>query len=738
MKQPHPRRSRNHHWIRLAVCAGMLLAGIAALLLHDPTASLAAPPVPHTFYGTVQLSGQNVPDGTLITAYVYDGSNIIICGTTTTFTPAPPSPQTSVYTITVSGDDDAIPGKDGAVEGDIVHFRIGPWDSEVDADQTGIWHSGTFTELNLTGIALPTPTPTYTSSPTATPTGPTPTLTPTSTHTPTATATATFTPTPTVTPTPTGPTPTPTPSPMPTIICLQQGSAGYTGTTDTYLDLSNPSTPYGSGNKMYVKTQEIVNSLVRFELSGLPANITVVTATLKLFVQDRTPDKPITFRAYRVNKHWNEDEATWYNATSTTLWSSPGCQAPGADYSALDAVELAGFDGEGLWATFDLTDMVRHWVTYPSENHGIVLKGYRYMDQTVMYTLWSSEVSNVGLRPQLCVGYLMPTPTPTATPTNTPTFTPTPTPTDTATPTITPTPTDTMTPTPTFTATPTTGIIRGVVWNDLNGDALRQDGEPPLAGVTVGIRYLGIEFDTKVTAGDGSFVFAGLLPGDYTVRAYDIPGFAWTTPNMAIIPVQANTTNYIEFGAWIPPTATATPTPTATATETGTPTSTPTLTPTSTATPTPCPDAYEPDDSMAQAKWIEAGGQPQTHNHHQPGDVDYIKFVGIAGQSFRIRTFALSGAGNDTVLTLSDSTGAVLDQNDDDPLNPPASRIDFTSPETDTYFLRVEQKSPAVGGCSITYQVEVRTWVPTPTPTPTPTLAKRGWLPLIRKSTEGR
>ena len=733
MHQRHPRHPGSGRWVRFGVCAGLLMAGILAfLLLPNPPASLAVPPTAHTFYGTVQLSGQNVPDGTLITAYVYDGSNIVICGTTTTFTPAPPAPQVSVYTLPVTGDDPETSNKEGAAEGDTVHFRIGPWDNGVDADQTGIWHSADFTELNLTGTALPTPTPTHTNSPTATPTGPTPTFTPTRTHTPTPTATATHTHTPTVSPTPTGPTPTPTPSPMPTFVCLQQGSAGYTGTTDTYLDLANPTTPYGSANKMYVKTQEIVNSLVRFDLGGLPANITVVTATMKILVLDRTPDKPITLRAYRVAKHWNEDEATWYNATSTTLWSAPGCQAPGADYSDIGVVELAGFDGEGVWATFDLTNMVRHWVTYPAENHGVVIKGYRYQDQTTTYTFWSSEVSNVGLRPQLCVGYLMPTPTPTATPTNTPTFTPTPTPTHTATPTTTPTPTNTMTPTPTSTATPTTGIIRGLVWNDRNGDAVRQEGEPPLAGVTIGIRYLGIEFDTRVTAGDGSFVFAGLLPGDYTVRAYDIPGFAWTTPNMAIIPVQANTTNFIEFGAWIPPTATATPTATSTATSTATPT------PTSTATPTPCPDAYEPDDSMLQAKWIEAGGQPQTHNHHQPGDVDYLKFVGIAGQTFRIRTFALGGAGNDTVLTLLDSAGAVLAQNDDDPLNPPASRIDFTCPETGTYFLRVEQKSPAVGGCSITYQIEVRTWVPTPTPTPTPTLAKRGWLPLVIKDVQGR
>lgn len=724
----------------------ILFLGLLALvlLLDAPELSLAAPPVPHTFYGTVTLSGANVPAGTLITAYILDSTDIITCGTTSTlmFSGA------SVYSVAVNGDDDVTPEKDGAAEGDTVYFRIGDWETGVDAEQTGIWHTSDSTELNLTAIALPTPTPTITptstrtNTPTPTPTGPTPTHTSTPTRSPTPSSTPTSTPTITPTPTPTGPTPTPTPSPIPTMVCLGQGSAGYVGTADTYLDISNPSTPFGGKDKLYIKTQEIVNALIRFDLSDLPADITVVDATLRLFVYDRSPDYPITFRAYRVVKAWAEDEATWYNATASVPWAMPGCQGAGSDYSALDYVELAGYDDEAAWVEFDISDMARRWVSNPADNLGVVIKGYRYNDRTVLYTLWSSEMSNQYLRPQLCLGYLMPTPTPTATATHTPTFTPTATPTDTATPTITPTPTETHTPTPTSTATPTTGIIQGLVWKDENGNGLHDAGEPPLPGVVVSIHYLGIEFDARTTAANGTFVFAGLLPGEYSLRARDLPGYQWTTPNQAIVPVFANTVQEVSFGAWVPPT----PTPTSTSTCTATPTATGTAT--ATATATPCTDAYEPDDLMIQATLIEAGGYPQFHSHHAPGDVDYLKFVGLEGQAFRIRTFDLAGAGNDTVLTLLDDTGFVLAHNDDDPTNPPASRIDFICPETATYFIRVEQRSPSVAGCDITYQIELRTWGPTSTPTATrtptptgtsvPTLPRRAWLPFLFKSAQGR
>jgi len=716
---------------------------LVLLLVAAPVS--AVPPQPNTFWGTVSLSGQNVPDGTLITAYVLDGETQIVCGTINTFTQG----ADSVYSISVNGDDDETGEKDGADEGDTVYFLIGSGAEQVLASQTGTWHTSVFTQLNLSGTAVPTATPTATLSPTpthsATPTatGPTPTPTATSTYTRTPSSTATETRTSTVSPTPTGPTPTSTATQIPTIVCLQQGNGDYDGSIDTYLDQTNPAEIYGASDKLRIKTQENVNSLIRFDLSGLPAHITISQATLKLFVTSRYPENAVTLRAYRVLKNWSEEGANWGNATATTSWTMGGCQSPGGDYDPVYDDEVAGFDSVATWLELDITDMARAWASQPAENFGAVIKAYRHLDQTVLYTLWSSEVSNVGLRPQLCISYLMPTPTPSATATSTPTFTVTPTPTSTATPTTTETPTITHTPTPTLTATPTTGEIAGIVWNDLNGSGIRDGGEPAISGVVIDISYLGIKFDNRVTGPNGQFSFAALMPGEYTIQARDIPAYQWTTPNSWLGFVQANTVQALAFGAWLEPTTTPTPTSTSSPTVTRTPSSTTTATPTHTPTGTPCPDAYEPDNTMAEANLIETGGQPREHSHHQPGDADYVKFVGLAGQAFRMRTFDLAGVGNDTIITLLDSQGSLIAQNDDDPLNAPASRLDFTCTETDTYYVRVSQKFSGVGGCSITYSLELRTWLPTYTPTPTatgtPTLPARAHLPVLLKAySQGR
>ena len=201
------------------------------------------------------------------------------------------------------------------------------------------------------------------------------------------------------------------------------------------------------------------------------------------------------------------------------------------------------------------------------------------------------------------------------------------------------------------------------------------------------------------------------------------------------------------------PTRTATPTVTRTltATRTGTPVSTPTLTatpkPTRTHTPGPafavqlpvivkkykpyapptpgpsptaCVDSFEPDDAPDQARLILVNGAPQQHNAMPAGDVDYVTFVATGGCGYTLRTFDLTGMGNDTLLTLYDMDGrTVLTENDDDPENPPASRIDWLCPATGVYFAMVRQLDPAVGGCDVTYKLMLTGESAAPTATPT-------------------
>jgi hypothetical protein len=226
----------------------------------------------------------------------------------------------------------------------------------------------------------------------------------------------------------------------------------------------------------------------------------------------------------------------------------------------------------------------------------------------------AGTVVTINFGDQFCA---TPTPTPTNTPTETPiptaTYTPIPTPTNTAIPTATPTetpmPTATYTPipTPTNTATPTvlptvtptpspsTGVIRILVFNDLNGNGQQDSGEPLLPGAVLTLRDAsGTVIATYTTDGASEpHDFGGLTPGMYYLYEQNPSGYCSTTPDAWGLSVLAGTVVTINFGdqfcATPTPTLTNTPTETPIPTATYTPIPTPTNTAIPTATPTETP-----------------------------------------------------------------------------------------------------------------------------------------------------
>lgn len=433
-----------------------------------------------------------------------------------------------------------------------------------------------------------------------------PTPTPTATPTNTATGTPpTHTPTPTITSTPTA-------TPIPIMACFREGDGGYAGSFDANISLYTPNTNMGADVAIRLKTDGAVSSILKFDVSSIPSDRSVVGATLSLYASERDKPYPVYASAYQVLRDWNEMEVTWNSAKTGVPWAAGGCNGVGVDRNGTSA-DTQLIDGTDVWLNLDVTAMVQDWVATPANNRGLIVIGQGPV--TLQYNFRSTEFWGTSFRPRLCVSYLPPPPTPTITPTPTssatPTRTATPTstlsPTASATPTITPTGTHTSTPTPTITPTPTTGIISGIVWNDLNGNGLKDIGEPGLPGATVELLdKLHNLLQVWVTAGNGLYQFSGLEPGTYILQETNPPGFQSTTQDEWWVNVIANWTITINFGDWIPaptatptrtrtPTATAsptvtttgTPTNTGTPTQTGTPTNSPTITPTGTVTQTP-------------------------------------------------------------------------------------------------------------------------------------------------------
>lgn len=258
----------------------------------------------------------------------------------------------------------------------------------------------------------------------------------------------------------------------------------YAGVAETYMDMYYPDANYGGSGtmKLHSGAGGRQRLLVKFDISSIPSTATVEEATLTLFAWYRSPAYRVTANAYRIERHWNEDEATWNHATAADFWSLPGCGDPIYDYDPTP-VAATSLNYTNQHYSWDVKDAVQQWIADPLGNEGLLIISEGYSAQ---YQFRTSDVYAENVRPSLMVTYYTGEPTPTpvptstetatptasATPTQTPLHSPTPVNTQTNTPTLTPvqSPTNTATPTVTPTNTPTSTPVHLAFQQDVYPD----------------------------------------------------------------------------------------------------------------------------------------------------------------------------------------------------------------------------------------------------------------------------
>ena len=152
------------------------------------------------------------------------------------------------------------------------------------------------------------------------------------------------------------PTPTPTATPGP-------GQVILTPVADAWVETGNPLANYGSSPDLHVvyvagSSGWAERSLLRFDLSNLPAGVIVDSATLILALQNGYGLSSVTIEVYDLTAHWSEGSVTWAN--------QPAAGTQRASQS------VGGSAGNVTW---DLTALVAGWHTGTIPNHGLLLRG---------------------------------------------------------------------------------------------------------------------------------------------------------------------------------------------------------------------------------------------------------------------------------------------------------------------------------------------------------------------------
>ena len=180
---------------------------------------------------------------------------------------------------------------------------------------------------------------------------------------------------------------------------FQEGTDGYTGTQDTYLNDQNPSTAYGNATTVVVDyASPLSPGLIRFDnlfgagVGQVPLGSTITTATLSVYVTD--PDNADIVTLHRMLAAWSEA------STHNTLVSGvqfDNIEAASSPSATIDAGISGWVNITGLGAD------VQAWLN-GAANQGWAFKS----DGADNWTFVSSEGSTLSQRPYLSISYTPP------------------------------------------------------------------------------------------------------------------------------------------------------------------------------------------------------------------------------------------------------------------------------------------------------------------------------------------
>lgn len=153
-----------------------------------------------------------------------------------------------------------------------------------------------------------------------------------------------------------------------TTVKLQQGTTGYSGCMDTYIDQFMPNDFYGGVERTEIRhwgnLTEKMNVLILFDVSSLPANATVTSAKLTMYnIRARGHSAADTIILGKVTSAWN-NQWTWNMGVPTTVASGVTCPSP-AGYTEDPATPPPASQA---YVITGLASLVQGWRTTPGTN----------------------------------------------------------------------------------------------------------------------------------------------------------------------------------------------------------------------------------------------------------------------------------------------------------------------------------------------------------------------------------
>ncbi len=201
----------------------------------------------------------------------------------------------------------------------------------------------------------------------------------------------------------------------PMLVRIQGATEIDTAVDDTTIRSNSPTTTGGNDFELGIGTAtdgNIVRSLLKFNLTSIPAAANILSADLNLHLTStNNATTGIGISAHALTNPWKENEASWTYRDNNpyTKWSTAG-----GDYSftalstvsSITAVPTNIADGLTQWKI--PLDSVKKWVSTPSSNYGVLLKSTA--ESTRVYKKFASSAYSTATqyKPKLVITYKTP------------------------------------------------------------------------------------------------------------------------------------------------------------------------------------------------------------------------------------------------------------------------------------------------------------------------------------------
>ena len=142
---------------------------------------------------------------------------------------------------------------------------------------------------------------------------------------------------------------------------------------DNYIQLKNTGLNFGTSTNLVIdrESTDLQRALLRFDVSAIPANAIITSATLQM--QSTQIGGDMNINVYELLRSWTEgsgsgtaDAANWTQAAPGTNWTSAG-----GDFNTTAAATLnTNTTGQHAW---NLTSLVQAWVNGSKANNGVMI-----------------------------------------------------------------------------------------------------------------------------------------------------------------------------------------------------------------------------------------------------------------------------------------------------------------------------------------------------------------------------